>query len=423
MPDLSDLHEFIHSFPLVDTHEHLFSEEEYLRLKPDILSVLFSHYLQHDLVCSGASFEPDTEGCLAGASAGEAGSETRSADETLDARFRRVEEGWKRSAHTGFGEAARLTAERVYGITDISVASLRGAQAIHHRLLEPGKHLEILRAMANLDSVQVDGFSEVPPGATHPDFYRYDINLRAYCAGECPGELSFDRNERELEAVFARNLRAIAVKTQHAYDRPLEWMPRDRGEARRSYEARRAKGPEHAAAPEPVVGDRALGEVARLCAEYQLPLKIHTGYMAGTGFMETRGMGAGGLCQLFQAYPQTTFVLMHISYPFWREAIVLAKHYPNVYLDMCWAWSIDPHSSREFVRTFIHAVPSHKLFAFGGDTFWPVAVVGFAEQARRHLARALADEVSDGCLSEREAISLARRFMRENQYEVFDLAR
>jgi hypothetical protein len=37
----------------------------------------------------------------------------------------------------------------------------------------------------------------------------------------------------------------------------------------------------------------------------------------------------------------------------------MAKHYPNVWVDLCWAWSIDPYSSTEFVRRFLHAVPSN----------------------------------------------------------------
>ena len=363
MPVRSDLHEFIQSQPLVDTHEHLVPEAEYFRLKPDILSALFSHYLQHDLICAGARIEADTDRFLVGGADGtpagdlvaalpaEAAGASAAAGASLETRFRTVEEAWKRSVHTGFGEAARLTAERAYGMTEISAASLKAAEPIHAALLEPGKHLEILRGR--------------------------DEARRAYESARARGGGGDGGN-------------AVGSGTQRE--------------------------------PDPVVGDWALGEAARLCAEQRLPLKIHTGYMAGTGFMDPRWVAPGGLSRLFQAFPDTTFVLMHISYPYWRESIALAKHYPNVYLDMCWAWSIDPHSSRDFVRTFIHTVPAHKLFVFGGDTFLPVAVVGFAEQARRHLARALTAEITGDLLSEREAIDLAARFMHENQYEVFHLA-
>ncbi|MCA9840393.1 MAG: hypothetical protein KC422_26020, partial [Trueperaceae bacterium] len=72
-------------------------------------------------------------------------------------------------------------------------------------------------------------------------------------------------------------------------------------------------------------------------------------------------------------------------------------------------------------RSFIHAVPSNKLFAFGGDTFWPGAALAYSIQARKWLARALVAEVAEGYLTEAQAISLAGKMMRENQLACFDV--
>jgi uncharacterized protein len=91
-------------------------------------------------------------------------------------------------------------------------------------------------------------------------------------------------------------------------------------------------------------------------------------------------------------------------------------------MDMCWAWSIDPYSACDTLRRAIHAVPSNKVFAFGGDAFWPSASVAYAAQARAWLSRALEAEVNDGLLREREAIAYATRLMRENQLDCFDVA-
>ena len=110
---------------------------------------------------------------------------------------------------------------------------------------------------------------------------------------------------------------------------------------------------------------------------------------------------------------------MHIAYPYSQELVALTKHYRNVYADLCWAWSIDPYSSLDFVRRFLHAAPSNKLFAFGGDTSWPTSAAAYAIQARRWLTRALQGEVDDGLLSESQAISVASSLMRDNQYCCF----
>jgi predicted TIM-barrel fold metal-dependent hydrolase len=152
-----------------------------------------------------------------------------------------------------------------------------------------------------------------------------------------------------------------------------------------------------------------------------LPFKLHTGYYAGHSRMPIERIRAGHLCELLARYPSTRFVLMHIAYPYNDELIALAKHYPNAYVDMCWSWSINPFVACDFVRRMIHAVPSNKLFAFGGDTFWPNAAVAYAVQARQWLTRALQGEVEDGLLTEREAIDLATRLMHANQQECFDI--
>lgn len=89
---------------------------------------------------------------------------------------------------------------------------------------------------------------------------------------------------------------------------------------------------------------------------------------------------------------------------------------------MCWAWSIDPYSAGDTLRRTIHAVPSNKVFAFGGDSWWPSASVAYAAQARTWLSRALEAEVNDGLLNEREAVAHATRLMRANQLDCFDVA-
>ena len=50
------------------------------------------------------------------------------------------------------------------------------------------------------------------------------------------------------------------------------------------------------------------------------------------------------------------------------------------------------------------------------------AALAYAHQARRWLTRTLQAEVEDGLLTEAEAIALASRLMRENQYACFRVA-
>ena len=83
------------------------------------------------------------------------------------------------------------------------------------------------------------------------------------------------------------------------------------------------------------LGDWSLVQGARLAGEYNLSLKIHTGYYAGNNSMITDRIRAGHLCLLLMKYPQTRFVLMHISYPYSEELIAMAKQFSNVWADLC----------------------------------------------------------------------------------------
>ena len=232
-----------------------------------------------------------------------------------------------------------------------------------------------------------------------------------------------------IEALFARcGPLSIAVKTQHAYVRTLAWQKRTDDEAERALQVVLGEGPgsdDPQSEARLCLGDWCLARGVELASAYQLPIKIHTGYLAGTArqgsYMPVDRLRAGHLAPLLMEYPEATFVLMHIAYPYSEELIALAKHFGNVYVDLCWAWSVNPVASKDFVRRFIHAVPVNKLFAFGDDTSTPSMAYAYAVQMRRWLTSALEDEVADGLLTTRQAIEIATQLLRGNQLACFDI--
>ena len=54
---MTELESFVSTSPLCDTHEHLRSEERWIREGPDILTDIFGAYLQADLHSAGAAAE------------------------------------------------------------------------------------------------------------------------------------------------------------------------------------------------------------------------------------------------------------------------------------------------------------------------------------------------------------------------------
>jgi uncharacterized protein len=431
----SDLELVIEETPLVDTHEHLAREGEWLDQGPDILQDLFwPHYAGADLRVAGATAESleSSVGFAPDSVDGLVLFDNRGAD--LAARFAGIEAAWGAMRHTGFGEAVRLVAREIYGLDEITPSGLEAAQARLDELRRPGERLRLLREVANLDHVQIDSDDwAIETDADAPDFFLYDISVGRFCSGDVQPqkvlretgiEIAGLEDLREaLAAIFERWApQAVAVKAGHAYDRTLEWRERTDEEAARALAAALGRHEDVDPSALLTLGDWCWARCVELAAEHDLPFKLHTGTYARTGNMPIDRVRAGNVCSLLARYPQARFVLMHIAYPYGDELIAIAKHFPNVWIDLCWAWSLDPRTTAEFVRRFLRAVPSNKLFAFGGDTQWPTNALALSVQARRWLTRTLAAEVASGDLTEAEAIELARRFMYENQYACFDLA-
>jgi uncharacterized protein len=416
---MSDLEDHIRTLRMIDTHEHLRSEQEYLEQGPDVLQDLFYNYIPADLVVAGASKQAVER-------------LTDSSDPDLAGRFKGVQSAWQLCQHTGYGEAVRLIAQLVYGMEEITPAALEQARPRNLALRQPGERLRLLRDIANLDHVQIDNFCwPCPPDPSGADFFLYDLSWVGFCNGEVIQEEIFAEVGVEVATladlrhamaqIFAKHgPTAIAVKSQHAYDRTLLWHERTDAEAERVL-LRLLAGQQLDLAERLCLGDWCLARGVELAIEHNLPFKIHTGYYAGDSWMPVEYIRPGHLCELLKRYPQARFVLMHIAYPYDAELAAIAKHYPNVYVDLCWAWSIDPHTTCDFVRRMIHTVPINKLFAFGGDTSWPAAAVAYSIQARSWLTRALQAEVAEGLLTERAAIGIATRMMRTNQEACFDL--
>ena len=415
----TDLTHHIQSIRLVDTHEHMRRENDWVENGPDILQDLFGNYVPADLVTAGAS--PEAMRALMDAS------------KDIASRFEGIREAWEATQFTGYGEAVSLIAKHIYGLEELTGDGLASADNLK-TLRTPGKRYHILHDLANLDHIQTDDFSwPCTPDTSGPDFFLYDLSWATFCNGQVdPSAIHAETGiavsdlaslKRGMEAIFAKHAAcAIAVKSQHAYNRTLNWSERSDAEASAALNRVLTQpASEIDEATRLCLGDWCWARGVELTIEHNLPFKIHTGYYAGNDRMPVRRIPAGNMCALFARYLDAKFVLMHIAYPYNDELVALAKHYRNIWVDFCWAWSIDPYSSRDFLRRCIHAVPSNKLFAFGGDTGWPTSAMAYAIQARNEIRRALESEIAEGYLTEKQAMAFATRIMNTNQYACFDI--
>lgn len=413
------IHEFVMHQPLVDTHEHLISESAYLALKPDIITALFGQhaYIQHDLISAGCRY--DTLDAFLDQS-----------NPDIAQRWHLIAPFWQHCQYTGYAEGVALAASHVYSISSLSAESLVAAQAHHATLVAPGQHQRMLTELANLESVQIDAFTwGLPSDADAAPFYRYDLNVHTIADGSVDLDAlgnatgiqinTLGQYADALAHLIDRHARSVvAIKSQHAYTRTLAWQDPDRDDVAMVLQ-KKLWGVPLLARDACVIGDWALGVIAQQAARHHLPFKIHTGHHAGNGTMPMNWINPALLDGFIKAHPTTRFVLMHIGYPYQDELLSLAKHFQNVYVDLCWAWSINPRKSSDFVHQWIHSVPINKLFGFGGDAFLPAQSVGFAWQTRQWLARTLQAEVDADMINERSACAIAQRLMSGNQHDVF----
>ncbi len=144
-----------------------------------------------------------------------------------------------------------------------------------------------------------------------------------------------------------------------------------------------------------------------------IPVQIHTGYLAGNwGSLE--GTKALNLVPLFEKYKHVRFDIFHASWPWSSELGAIAKNYPNVYPDMCWAWTMNPTEAERALGEWLDGIPYNKIFAFGADTVFPWCNVGYSIQARLGIARVLEKKIKAGFFSQSTAEEVAAAIMLKN---------
>ena len=161
-----------------------------------------------------------------------------------------------------------------------------------------------------------------------------------------------------------------------------------------------------------------LHHLIQLAKEHKIPVQIHTGLHAGNGnFIENSK--PTHLTNLFMLYPDVKFDLFHVSYPYQGELSVLAKIFPNVHVDFCWAHIISGSLSRRALHEMLETVPANKIFGYGGDYRYPELSYAHAVMARRNVARVLTEKVEEGAFSETDAAELARMLLHDNPDAMF----
>jgi len=409
--------------PLVDTHEHLIEEEARLqgdhpRVRVNDWSLLFSHYLDSDLVTAGMPraqldvfFAKDTDPLK---------------------KWDLLEPWWPAVRNTGYGQAVEIAMRRIYGVDGLSRDTVRTIQDQYTKTIRPGYYQHLLRNIANIESCQVNSLESPFSESRQPTLLTQDIsilgmhmgpNLDAYAPKAGIKVKSLAGWHAVIDWWFEHyGPYAVAVKSQAAYSRNLDFDDVPAEEAEGPFLKRLNNDP---LTPEEKkrLEDHLFWYCARKATGHQLPVKLHTGYYAGQNGMpldrvEKNPAAAAALCR---RSPETQFVFMHIGYPYYEALISVAKHYTNAHIDMCWAWIISPVAGVNFLKQYLVTAPANKVLSFGGDYIPVEPVIGHAAIARRGIAQTLIQLVEEGWLSPDAALDLVEPIQRGNARRIFNL--
>jgi hypothetical protein len=423
MSNSVDLTEIINVTPWIDTHEHLIEERHRLREDgftfvekatgepitiPGDWTALLANYAIRDLVSSGMPTE--TADCL-----------LRTEREPVE-KWEMVAPYYEATRSTGYLREIDLTTERLFGLR-LSRDTCEDIDRSMRDLRKQGYYSHVLHEVANIARCQVNSVEDNPFCETGtPDIFDEDLCLVPLILGghdqaERASGIevgSLDDYVEVLDWCFERyGDQAVAVKCPLAYVRSLA-VAEVNGRPRRAFQRLR-QGVDDLR-DRRKVEDFLLRRCLELATDRHLPVKLHMGYLDGNRLPETQWVFSHvcDVTPMIQANPRVTFVLMHMAWPQQEQVLALAKHYPNVVVDLCWSWIASPISTCEFVQRFLTTAPATKLLCFGGDYSTIENVVGHAEIARRGLQVALESLVDRDWLNSEAALKLVPELMNGN---------
>jgi predicted TIM-barrel fold metal-dependent hydrolase len=413
--------DYIVGLEIVDTHEHLTGLEANRNRETDVLQEYLTHYFNSDLRSAGLS----------------AAALRQVMDHTqpLLARWEIVEPYWEMARHTGYGRSLDLTVQALYGLDGIRRDTLLALnEAFLQTLATPGHYRRVLKDASRIAISLLDAEGPYDPAFFRPvvrlDRFIWPRNLQTvlWVEEEYGARIhSLDDWLAACEATLlrAREQGAVAIKNSDAYVRSLRFEPTPLREAERGIEAMRAVRHMPDWEEKPINVDVAFQDamfhyILGLAEKHAMPVQIHTGIQEGSGNLLTNS-DPQLLNPVFVQYPGINFDIFHIGYPYQHTLSALAKMFPNVYIDMCWAHIISPTASVNALAEWIDSVPVNKISAFGGDYGFVDAVYGHQWLARRNVAQALARKVEEGVFDVARACEIARLLFIENPARLFGL--
>lgn len=209
-----------------------------------------------------------------------------------------------------------------------------------------------------------------------------------------------------------------AIKIGTAYVRSLYFEKVPRNEAKLIY----AKDPGKITPnDQKKLQDYMFHYIIQKATEEKLPVQIHTGIFAKNENIISNG-NPEKLNNLFIEYPHTKFVLFHFSYPYTPQAFSLAKMFPNVVLDFCWVPMISINIAKRALNDFLDLIPYNKLM-WGGDASRVEEAYSGSCLVREVISSVLVERIEKKNINIKRALEIAHAILHDNALNFYNLSR
>lgn len=414
------INEYVQSLEIIDTHEHLPHKEEQRDKDTDVLKEYLKHYFNRDLMSAGLSAEEfqtviDPKG-------------------PLMKRWELVEPYWEFARRTGYGRALDISVRELYGIDGIRRSTISLLNDEFLKTLNGGQYQRVLKEKCRIRVSILDSNLECDQ-----KYFRSTVNTDALIFPRTKNDLlrasketgiplsSFDDwlevCAKAIEGAFARG--AVCLKSSLAYMRSLSYERQTRSAAEEAFNTFFAaihypEGDTLGTIVGKPFQDYMMHFILREANRKKWTFQFHTGIQEGCGNYISNS-DPTLLSNLFLEYPNVQFDVFHIGYPYQQVLTVLAKTFPNVFIDMCWAHIISPTACIRALCEWIDSVPFNKISAFGGDYCFIDGVVGHQHLARLNVSIALARKVEEGVCDIDGAKQIAKALFFDNPARIFRL--
>ena len=428
----SDLKKHIDNIKIIDTHEHLPSEEERISQPVDVLSQFFIHYTSSDLISAGMS---EAELRM-----------IRDPSLPLEDRWDVFEPWWEMIQNTGYSRCMEIAARDLYGVDGINHDTYMELSRKIAERNKPGLYRWVLKEKAGIDISILDPLSDnqyvdreffapvlrVGDFVTISNRYELEVFARKYDTAIH----SFSDLVSLVKSLFICNTGIVGIKIAQAYRCPLYFEKRTFAEAEESFNklfktrtfTRVITDPlkdESKMVPDSPgnlelvpMQDYLVHLAVTEAMKRGLPIQIHTGLHEGNENILSNS-DPMLLVNLFMEYHEAKFDIFHGSWPYCGTLGALAKNFPNVYVDMSWMHIISPAKARTALSEWLDEVPVNKILGFGGDYLAVEGAYGHSVIARDNIARVLAKKVDQGDYSLEQAKKYASWILRENPRRLF----